>query len=115
MSSKAPIFSSMLLLLLLLSPVEFAIAGFSSSSIKVAEGARPLQPVNNAENSNTLNTKSSSTTGQEKQHAFDDDRGFKTCLPKGFHHTSAPSRYSNYETLGSSMCASSATSEARNP
>ncbi|KAK9168698.1 hypothetical protein Syun_000838 [Stephania yunnanensis] len=114
MYSKAPIFSSMLLLLLLLSPIEFSIAGFGSSSIKVAEGARPLPPPsnNNAENTNTLNTRSSSS--QEKQHAFDDDRGFKTCLPKGFHHTSAPSRYSNYENLGSSMCAST-TSEAGNP
>ncbi|KAI4322300.1 hypothetical protein L6164_022008 [Bauhinia variegata] len=28
----------------------------------------------------------------------------KSCLPKGFRHSSAPSRFVNYKTLGSSGC-----------
>ncbi|KAK3232499.1 hypothetical protein Dsin_004380, partial [Dipteronia sinensis] len=30
--------------------------------------------------------------------------GVNDCLPKGFHHTSAPSRYINYHTFGSTIC-----------
>ncbi|KAJ4838148.1 hypothetical protein Tsubulata_035237 [Turnera subulata] len=28
----------------------------------------------------------------------------ENCMPKGFHHTSAPSRYINYHTFGSTLC-----------
>ncbi|KAK7262271.1 hypothetical protein RJT34_29837 [Clitoria ternatea] len=31
-------------------------------------------------------------------------RQVKNCLPKGYRHNSAPSRYVNYDTLGSSGC-----------
>lgn len=31
-------------------------------------------------------------------------RDVESCLPKGFHQTSAPSRYINYGKLGSTMC-----------
>lgn len=31
-------------------------------------------------------------------------KGFENCLPKGFHRTSAPSRYINYQPLVSEMC-----------
>lgn len=34
-------------------------------------------------------------------------QGVDDCLPKGFRRTSAPSHYTNYQTLGSTMCASS--------
>ncbi|GMI92048.1 hypothetical protein HRI_002874100 [Hibiscus trionum] len=30
------------------------------------------------------------------------DKEVKGCMPKGFRHSSAPSRYVNYQTLGSS-------------
>ncbi|KAM6600748.1 hypothetical protein CsatA_020357 [Cannabis sativa] len=36
----------------------------------------------------------------------------ESCLPKGFRQTSAPSRYVNYDTLGSTLC-SSPTSDHR--
>ncbi|KAE9620574.1 hypothetical protein Lal_00019425 [Lupinus albus] len=35
---------------------------------------------------------------------FFQGRQFKNCLPKGFRHNSAPSRFANYDTLGSSGC-----------
>ncbi|CDO99777.1 unnamed protein product [Coffea canephora] len=31
-------------------------------------------------------------------------QGVEACLPKGFRRTSAPSRYTNYQTLDSSLC-----------
>ncbi|KAI6676544.1 hypothetical protein NL676_037340 [Syzygium grande] len=41
-------------------------------------------------------------------------RGIESCLPKGLRHTSAPSRYINYQPLGSSS-ACSPSSDANNP
>ncbi|KAF1896488.1 hypothetical protein Lal_00034186 [Lupinus albus] len=35
---------------------------------------------------------------------FFQGRQFKNCLPKGFRHNSTPSRFVNYNTLGSSGC-----------
>ncbi|OIW08546.1 hypothetical protein TanjilG_03222 [Lupinus angustifolius] len=35
---------------------------------------------------------------------FIQGRQFKNCLPKGFRHNSTPSRFVNYNTLGSSGC-----------
>ncbi|KAK8485859.1 hypothetical protein V6N13_144467 [Hibiscus sabdariffa] len=36
------------------------------------------------------------------KHKVNHDKEVKGCLPKGFRHSSAPSRYVNYQTLGSS-------------
>lgn len=33
--------------------------------------------------------------------------GYENCLPKGFRRNSAPSRYTNDQTFGSSLCSSS--------
>ncbi|KAK7404776.1 hypothetical protein VNO78_05734 [Psophocarpus tetragonolobus] len=38
-----------------------------------------------------------------KQNVFQ-GRQVKNCLPKGYRHNSAPSRFVNYDTLGSSVC-----------
>ncbi|KAL2328571.1 hypothetical protein Fmac_021998 [Flemingia macrophylla] len=38
-----------------------------------------------------------------KQNVFQ-GRQVKNCLPKGYRHNSAPSRFVNYDTLGSSGC-----------
>ncbi|KAG5515568.1 hypothetical protein RHGRI_036571 [Rhododendron griersonianum] len=36
------------------------------------------------------------------------------CMPKGFRHSSAPSRYVNYQTMGSLGCSTSSTSRHSN-
>ncbi|XAR60000.1 hypothetical protein NMG60_11033220 [Bertholletia excelsa] len=33
----------------------------------------------------------------------------KSCMPKGFRHSSAPSRYANYHTMTSSACSTTVT------
>ncbi|KAK7312593.1 hypothetical protein VNO77_36558 [Canavalia gladiata] len=38
------------------------------------------------------------------QKVFFQGRQVKNCLPKGYRHNSAPSRFVNYNTLGSSGC-----------
>ena len=43
-------------------------------------------------------------------------REFKGCLPKGFRHASAPSRFVNYHTLGATRgCASGKHSKSKKP
>ncbi|EOY18746.1 hypothetical protein QQP08_005504 [Theobroma cacao] len=37
----------------------------------------------------------------------------KNCLPKGFHRTSAPSRYINDHTFGSTMCSTTSDISTR--
>lgn len=38
---------------------------------------------------------------------FHGDQGVEDCLPKGIRRSSAPSRYINYQTLGSTTCSTS--------
>ncbi|KAK7257681.1 hypothetical protein RIF29_31829 [Crotalaria pallida] len=40
----------------------------------------------------------------DNKQKFFQGKQFKNCLPKGFRHNSAPSRFVNYDTLGSSGC-----------
>ncbi|KAE8037787.1 hypothetical protein FH972_010349 [Carpinus fangiana] len=40
------------------------------------------------------------------KHRVFQGREVKGCLPKGYRHSSAPSRYVNYRTLGSPECSS---------
>ncbi|GMN51020.1 hypothetical protein TIFTF001_020181 [Ficus carica] len=37
----------------------------------------------------------------------------ENCLPKGFKRTSAPSRYVNYQTLGSSLCSTPSSTSSK--
>lgn len=41
-----------------------------------------------------------------KQGSFHGDQGVEDCLPKGIRRSSAPSRYINDQTLGSTTCSS---------
>lgn len=95
MSSPTLFFMAFLYLILLLSPPPMLVG--TGSMAGVAAAARPLE----SPSYETLEPKTSH--GQQEFH----DREVQNCLPKGFHLTSAPSRYINYHTLGSTMCAPS--------
>ncbi|KAJ1406385.1 hypothetical protein SESBI_25130 [Sesbania bispinosa] len=87
----------MLLLLLLVSPPANITRGC------VAAAARPLLEHNvpkyiNLKPEKELGGKASNFQGGNVE----------ACLPKGFRRSSAPSRYINYQPLGSSACNSSA-------
>ncbi|KAJ6767800.1 hypothetical protein OIU74_021631 [Salix koriyanagi] len=84
-----------LILLLLLSPPPMLIG--TGSMAGVAAATRPL------ESPSYEKLEPKTNHGQQEFH----DREVQNCLPKGFHPTSAPSRYINYHTLGSTMCAPS--------
>ncbi|KAF9676652.1 hypothetical protein SADUNF_Sadunf08G0025200 [Salix dunnii] len=83
------------LILLLLSPPPTSVG--TDSMAGVAAATRPLE----SPSYETLEPKTNH--GQQEFH----DREVQNCLPKGFHPNSAPSRYINYHTLGSTMCAPS--------
>lgn len=68
----------------------------ANSMARVVEATRPLET--KSPSYNTLKPKTSH--GQGGFHG----RDVENCLPKGFHQTSAPSRYINYHTFGSEMC-----------
>lgn len=57
-----------------------------------------------------MGSKSENYTAFETKKNHEDQGGFRlgqgveNCLPKGFRRTSAPSRYTNYQTLGSTLC-----------
>ncbi|KAJ6428925.1 hypothetical protein OIU84_020549 [Salix udensis] len=88
-------FLHLILLLLLLSPPPMLVG--TGSMAGVAAATRPLE----SPSYETLEPRTNH--GQQEFH----DREVQNCLPKGFHPTSAPSRYINYHTLGSTMCAPS--------
>ncbi|KAI8030669.1 hypothetical protein LOK49_LG01G00488 [Camellia lanceoleosa] len=91
------LFMTMLHLLLLLTPPVFVTNPLNTMS-RVAVATRPLE----------------SKSHQDYVQAFkpnrgDGQRGFgsgevESCLPKGLRHSSAPSRYTNYHTFGSTVC-----------
>ncbi|XVF23168.1 hypothetical protein REPUB_Repub13aG0014100 [Reevesia pubescens] len=91
--SSTLFFMFLLYFFLLLSPPT-SIIGTNSIAI-VAGATRPL--VSKSQDLVTFNLE----TGMK--HGF---RGqdVKNCLPKGFHRTSAPSRYKNDHTFGSTIC-----------
>lgn len=71
-----------------------------SSTAKVAEAARPLTESNsNIPPPSYVSLKPKEVHGG--RHGFG-SKALESCLPKGFHRSSAPSRYVNYHTLGSS-------------
>ncbi|KAI4304693.1 hypothetical protein MLD38_040168 [Melastoma candidum] len=98
---KSSLFSAILLLLLSSSPQRAVLAARGGPvSYSVPSTARP--PVD-------LHTHNSSPGFVTMDPSADNKRGrsfggreVKNCLPKGFRHTSAPSRFVNYEPLGSS-------------
>ncbi|KAK3422281.1 hypothetical protein EUGRSUZ_G02861 [Eucalyptus grandis] len=60
---------------------------------------RPLKPAPPGYTSFDPKRSSTSVSG-------DGSQGVESCLPKGLRHTSAPSRYINYQPLGSSSACS---------
>ncbi|XVE75383.1 hypothetical protein DITRI_Ditri12bG0090000 [Diplodiscus trichospermus] len=88
-------FMFLLYFFLLLSPPT-SMVGRSSVAI-VAGAARPLV----SKSPNHLVTFKPETG---MKHGFGGKEDVKNCLPKGFHHTSAPSRYINDHTFGSTLC-----------
>ncbi|CAK9133518.1 unnamed protein product [Ilex paraguariensis] len=91
------LFMAILHFLLLLSPPVLISDG--PKTICIAAAMRPLGP-NSGE---TVAFKPQTKHG----HGAFQGPDVETCLPKGFHHSSAPSRYINYHTLGSTTCSSS--------
>ncbi|GMI83382.1 hypothetical protein HRI_002007500 [Hibiscus trionum] len=91
--STTLLFLFLLYFFLLLSPPS-RLTGPSSGAI-VAGAVRPL--VSKDQDLVTFDPK----TGMK--HGFH-EQDVKGCLPKGFHRTSAPSRYINGHTFGSTLC-----------
>ncbi|KAJ6892456.1 hypothetical protein NC651_025605 [Populus alba x Populus x berolinensis] len=96
-------FMAFFYLLLLLSPPEMSTG--TSSMAGVVAATRPL--ATKSPNYETLKPKTK--RGQRDQFHGGE---VENCLPKGFHHNSAPSRYINYQPLGSTMCAASKHGDA---
>ncbi|PON31989.1 hypothetical protein PanWU01x14_365220 [Parasponia andersonii] len=85
----------LLFIVLLLSPPVFAIRPLTESSTTPPADYTLLRP----------------KEGNYGKHGgFGSRPEVESCLPKGFRRTSAPSRYVNYQTLGSNLCNSSPTS-----
>ncbi|KAJ6357966.1 hypothetical protein OIU78_005741 [Salix suchowensis] len=102
MSSTALFFMAFFHLGLLLSPPEMLVG--TDSTARVVAAARPLET--KSPDHETL--KPETKDGQQEFHGGE----VENCLPKGFHPNSAPSRYINYQTLGSSACAASKHADA---
>ncbi|KAJ1432399.1 hypothetical protein SESBI_06660 [Sesbania bispinosa] len=85
------LFRFLLLLLLLLNPVVINRSGKFSASVSVAD-SRPLDQ--NVPKYMDLKPKK----GQGRSFQWPEA---EACLPKGFRRSSAPSRYVNYQPLGS--------------
>lgn len=99
MSTLFLLFKALLLfcLLLLLSTPPAAISG--TVGISPAVAARPSEPRNGFAQSISLEPKKGNNGGGGRRSRG--SRSFQACLPKGFRRTSAPSRYVNYQPLGS--------------
>ncbi|KAK9282901.1 hypothetical protein L1049_011126 [Liquidambar formosana] len=95
--SNSLLFMALFSLFLLLTPP--ALTTGPSSISRVAAATRPLES-RHEENYVNLNPRSN-----HGQHGFRSG-DVKSCLPKGLRHSSAPSRYGNYNTLGSTVCSS---------
>ncbi|OMP03794.1 hypothetical protein COLO4_10198 [Corchorus olitorius] len=97
--SSTLFFMVLLYLFLLLSPPPLMMGTDHSMAI-VAGATRPLVP-----KSQDFVTFKPETGAKHGFHG----QGVENCMPKGFHRTSAPSRYINDHTFGSTIC--STTSE----
>ncbi|KAB1219044.1 hypothetical protein CJ030_MR3G015040 [Morella rubra] len=98
--SSIDLFLNLLLLLLLLimnSPL-LVMTQTDPMSSTAAAAIRPMGPKPPA---------SYRTLKPKRSHGGYSTRDVDSCLPKGFRRSSAPSRYSNYHTLGSTMCSPS--------
>ncbi|OWM70217.1 hypothetical protein CDL15_Pgr026067 [Punica granatum] len=80
----------------------------SPNAVFVA-AARPLNSERPREYA-TLEPKPSPVNG-----SFNQSRSVESCLPKGRRYNSAPSRYINYQPLGSSLCTSPSKNDTREP
>ncbi|KAL9365562.1 hypothetical protein Peur_043435 [Populus x canadensis] len=94
MSSPTLFSMAFFYLILLLSPPPMLMG--TNSMARVAVATRPLE----SKSSRYETLKPKTNHGQQEFHG----REVENCLPKGFHPTSAPSRYINYHTLGSTIC-----------
>ncbi|KAL3523491.1 hypothetical protein ACH5RR_016325 [Cinchona calisaya] len=83
--------------------------GALKNGIKVLSpvSARPIPVGSNSENYVSFEIKKN----HEDENGSQLGHGVENCLPKGFRRTSAPSRYTNYQTLSSTLCS---TSEKKN-
>ncbi|EEF28144.1 conserved hypothetical protein [Ricinus communis] len=97
MSSTTLFFMALLIysLILLSPPVTFT--GANATSRVAVAAARPLPSKSSKE---LVAFRPKTTHGRKGFRG----RDVENCLPKGFHRTSAPSRYINYDTLGATMC-----------
>lgn len=71
----------------------------SPNAVTAVAAARPVKNPEFAQEHTAMELKPSSGTGD-----FNQSRSVENCLPKGLPHNSAPSRYINYQPLGSSLC-----------
>ncbi|KAF4348784.1 hypothetical protein F8388_002521 [Cannabis sativa] len=85
------------------------VVGFEGLSKRVVgfEGRAPiiLMEVNKAP-ANYVSFEPNKEVNSGGQGGFGRRPEVESCLPKGFRQTSAPSRYVNYDTLGSTLCSS---------
>ncbi|KAG2723471.1 hypothetical protein I3760_02G171900 [Carya illinoinensis] len=86
------------LLLLLNPPLLLILVVGSDSTNCVAAATRPLEYSYDPPNYVSLKPK------RIREGGFRDPDTVSSCLPKGFRRSSAPSRYVNYHTLGSTVC-----------
>ncbi|KAG4983942.1 hypothetical protein AAZX31_10G197000 [Glycine max] len=93
----------LLLLILLLNPDHDANNTRGCSTFVCVAGARPLLEYNVPK---YINLKPHDEKGNGIKKGFVQGGGVEACLPKGFRRSSAPSRYINYQPLGST-CSSS--------
>ncbi|KAL1817419.1 hypothetical protein DCAR_0521848 [Daucus carota subsp. sativus] len=102
MHSTALFFTALLLLLLVLSPPVLVPHGLNRVSGVVCAATRPVGK-KSRDAYVTFNPGDKRYTGKEGTQG----RGYENCMPKGFRRSSAPSRYINDHTFGSSLCSSS--------
>ncbi|KAH7853984.1 hypothetical protein Vadar_008832 [Vaccinium darrowii] len=93
MSGSPLLLMAILHLLLLLTPPTTTITGVATATRLL--GSKPEDYVA---------FKPIGSPGQPEY--FGSGSNIKSCLPKGFRHSSAPSRYINYHTYGSTLCSS---------
>ncbi|KAK1572638.1 hypothetical protein Q3G72_035571 [Acer saccharum] len=80
----------------------------------VAEAA--ARPFPGLKPGNYATFKPKTNHGDHDQHnKFRSGSDVNSCMPKGFHHTSAPSRYINGHTFASTMCSTATTKQPSRP
>ncbi|KAJ0103627.1 hypothetical protein Patl1_06049 [Pistacia atlantica] len=80
----------------------FILLLLSPPGLTVLVGAiRPISPSPLTKSDQSYTTLEPKTSHERHKFRSEEVNG---CMPKGFHRPSAPSRYINYNTLGSTMC-----------